>query len=36
MQIVDWQGDEKGSLLHAEDYQALAGPWTNGKDPAGS
>ncbi len=36
MQIADWQGDEKGSLLHAEDYQSLAGPWTNGKDPAGS
>ncbi len=33
-QIDDWQGDEKGSLLQPEDYQKLAGPWVNGKDPA--
>jgi predicted dehydrogenase len=33
-QIHGWQGDEKGSLLEPEDYQKLAGPWVNGKDPA--
>jgi predicted dehydrogenase len=33
-QIKDWQGGDKGSMLEPEDYQKLAGPWTNGKDPA--
>jgi predicted dehydrogenase len=33
-QIVGWQGDDKGSTLEPEDYQKLAGPWVNGKDPA--
>jgi predicted dehydrogenase len=33
-QILGWQGDDKGSSLQAEDYQKLAGPWVNGKDPA--
>ena len=33
-QIAGWHGDEKGSTLHAEDYQKLGGPWIHGQDPA--
>jgi predicted dehydrogenase len=33
-QIIGWEADEKGSLLEPPDYQKLAGPWVNGKDPA--
>lgn len=33
-QIIGWQGGDAGSKLTPEDYQALAGPWVNGKDPA--
>jgi predicted dehydrogenase len=33
-QVQGWQGGDKGSSLEPEDYQKLAGPWTNGKDPA--
>ena len=33
-QVKGWEGGEKGSLLEPEDYQKLAGPWVNGKDPA--
>jgi predicted dehydrogenase len=33
-QIAGWQGEEKGSTLHAEDYQKLGGPWIDGRDPA--
>jgi predicted dehydrogenase len=33
-QIAGWQGGDKGSSLHAEDYQKLGGPWINGRDPA--
>jgi hypothetical protein len=33
-QITGWQGGDSGSTLQPEDYQALAGPWVNGKDPA--
>jgi predicted dehydrogenase len=35
-QIIGWAGDEKGSTLTPPDYQSLEGPWTGGKDPAGS
>jgi hypothetical protein len=33
-QIMGWQGGDSGSSVTPEDYQSLAGPWTNGKDPA--
>ncbi len=35
-QIIGWQGGDKGSTVEAPDYQKLGGPWTGGKDPAGS
>jgi hypothetical protein len=31
---MGWKGGETGSLLKAPDYQVLAGPWVDGKDPA--
>jgi predicted dehydrogenase len=35
VQVKGWGADPTtGSLLEPEDYQKLAGPWTNGKDPA--
>jgi predicted dehydrogenase len=34
-QIIGWQGGEAGSTLKAPEYMKLAGPWVNGKDPAG-
>jgi predicted dehydrogenase len=33
-QIIGWTAGDAGSLLEPPDYQKLAGPWTNGKDPA--
>jgi predicted dehydrogenase len=33
-QIIGWQGGNTGSTLTPPDYQSLAGPWTNGTDPA--
>jgi hypothetical protein len=33
-QVMGWQGGDKGSKLEPEDYQALAGPWVNGQEPA--
>ncbi len=33
-QVIGWKADETGSLLEPPDYQKLAGPWTDGKDPA--
>lgn len=33
-QILGWQGGDAGSAVVAEDYQALAGPWTDSRDPA--
>ena len=32
---MGWTADDTGSTLEPEDYQKLAGPWTDGKDPAG-
>jgi predicted dehydrogenase len=33
-QVLGWKADETGSLLEPPDYQKLAGPWVDGKDPA--
>jgi predicted dehydrogenase len=33
-QIMGWHGGDAGSLLEPPEYQKLAGPWVNGKDPA--
>jgi predicted dehydrogenase len=33
-QVMDWSAGTTGSVLVPEDYQKLAGPWTDGKDPA--
>jgi len=35
-QIIGWKGEDKGSTLTPPAYQKLEGPWTDGKDPAGS
>jgi predicted dehydrogenase len=35
-QIRGWTGGDKGSTLSPPDYQKLEGPWTGGKDPAGT
>ncbi|OAI50073.1 oxidoreductase [Planctomycetaceae bacterium SCGC AG-212-F19] len=35
-QIIGWNAGETGSLLEPPDYQKLGGPWTDGKDPAGT
>jgi len=32
--VMGWHAGDTGSTLHPEDYQKLAGPWINGKDPA--
>jgi predicted dehydrogenase len=32
--VKGWHAGDKGSLLEPPDYQKLAGPWVNGKDPA--
>jgi hypothetical protein len=34
--VHGWEGGDKGSTVHAPDYQKLAGPWVDGKDPAGA
>ncbi|MCS6852298.1 MAG: Gfo/Idh/MocA family oxidoreductase [Gemmataceae bacterium] len=34
-QIIGWMAGDTGSLLEPPEYQKLAGPWINGKDPAG-
>ncbi len=33
-QIIGWKAGDTGSLLDPPAYQKLAGPWTDGKDPA--
>lgn len=33
-QIIGWQGGNRGSTLSPPEYQALEGPWINGRDPA--
>ncbi|MBX7106138.1 MAG: Gfo/Idh/MocA family oxidoreductase [Gemmataceae bacterium] len=33
--MAGWTGGDKGSTLTPRDYQALEGPWIDGKDPAG-
>jgi predicted dehydrogenase len=35
-QVPGWKAGDKGSLLKPPEYMALAGPWTNGVDPAGA
>jgi predicted dehydrogenase len=32
--VAGWKAGDTGSKLHPEEYQKLAGPWTNGTDPA--
>ena len=34
-QVFGWSGGDAGSTLQPPGYQRLAGPWANGKDPAG-
>ena len=33
-QVTGWQAGDTGSVLVPPDYQKLAGPWVDGKDPA--
>jgi predicted dehydrogenase len=33
-QVPGWKAGTIGSVLHPEEYQKLAGPWTGGVDPA--
>jgi hypothetical protein len=33
-QVAGWAGGNSGSTLEPPDYQRLAGPWVNGRDPA--
>ncbi len=33
-QIIGWEGGDIGSTLEPPEYQKLAGPWVNGRDPA--
>jgi predicted dehydrogenase len=33
-QVIGWKAGDAGSLLEPPDYQRLAGPWIDGKDPA--
>jgi predicted dehydrogenase len=35
-QVMGWHAGETGSTLTPPDYQKLAGPWVDGKDPAGA
>jgi predicted dehydrogenase len=35
-QIIGWKGGDAGSVVAPPDYMKLAGPWIDGKDPAGS
>jgi predicted dehydrogenase len=32
--VMGWAAGDTGSVFEPPDYQSLAGPWTNGKDPA--
>jgi hypothetical protein len=32
--VPGWKAGDTGSVLHPEEFQKLAGPWTNGADPA--
>jgi hypothetical protein len=34
--VLGWEGGDKGSTMKAPDYQKLAGPWVDGRDPAGT
>jgi hypothetical protein len=33
-QVMGWHAGDKGSLVVAPEWQKLAGPWTDGRDPA--
>jgi predicted dehydrogenase len=33
-QVMGWHADDTGSVFVPPDYQKLAGPWVDGKDPA--
>jgi hypothetical protein len=33
-QIIGWKAGDAGSMLEPPEYQKLAGPWVDGKDPA--
>ncbi len=33
-QIIGWKAGDTGSVVEPPDYQKLAGPWKDGKDPA--
>ena len=35
-QVMGWAGGDSGSKLTPPEYQKLAGPWVDGKDPAGA
>ncbi len=35
-QVMGWHADDTGSVVKPDVYQKLAGPWTDGKDPAES
>jgi predicted dehydrogenase len=35
-QVSGWHAGDTGSLLHPEEHQKLAGPWIDGRDPAGA
>jgi hypothetical protein len=35
-QIIGWTGGDAGSTLKPPAYMSLAGPWVDGKDPAGA
>ena len=35
-QVMGWTGGDSGSKLTPPEYQKLAGPWVDGKDPAGA
>ncbi len=35
-QIMGWSGGDQGSTLTPPEYMKLAGPWVDGKDPAGA
>jgi hypothetical protein len=32
--VPGWHAGDTGSVLKPEEYQALGGPWVDGKDPA--
>jgi hypothetical protein len=34
--VPGWRAGDMGSVMTPYDYQKLAGPWTGGRDPAGS